>query len=136
MPEENQSIPPIVEDQSTTRQDVPQVEIKVEESPTASAPEPMAPQPPPTTDPPPAAAGSSESIISRLLTKARQAIKQRKEKKKQKILSALAEKGQLTNEDIRKLLRCSDATARRFLTELEKEGKIQQIGNDGISVHY
>lgn len=42
----------------------------------------------------------------------------------------------VTNNDIEKLLGVSDATATRYLDELEKEGRIRQIGTTGQSVHY
>ena len=35
---------------------------------------------------------------------------------------------ELNNEDVRKLLRVSDATACRYLDDLEKEGLIKQVG--------
>jgi len=41
-----------------------------------------------------------------------------------------------TNNDIEKLLGVSDATATRYLDELEKEGLIKQVGKTGASVYY
>jgi Fic family protein len=41
-----------------------------------------------------------------------------------------------TNNDIEKLLGVSDATATRYLDELEEEGLIEQIGKTGASVYY
>jgi len=38
--------------------------------------------------------------------------------------------------DIEKLLDISDVTARKYLNELESEGKIKQIGEVGRNVHY
>ena len=43
---------------------------------------------------------------------------------------------QITNNDVEKLIGVSDATAERYLNELEQEGKIKQIGLTGQSVHY
>lgn len=44
--------------------------------------------------------------------------------------------GRVVNNDIEKLLGVSDATATRYLEELEKAGKIRQIGAIGQAVHY
>jgi uncharacterized membrane protein YraQ (UPF0718 family) len=45
-----------------------------------------------------------------------------------KVLSAAQEKGSITNDEVQKLLGISDATATRYLTELESEGKLTQEG--------
>ena len=42
----------------------------------------------------------------------------------------------MTNNDIEKLLGVSNATAERYLNELEKEGKIRQVGTTGQTVYY
>ena len=54
----------------------------------------------------------------------------------QKVLEFLASHGQLTNDDVQKLLGVSDATATRYLEELEKEGRIRQGGREGRGVYY
>jgi len=56
----------------------------------------------------------------------------------QKILAYLeTTKGkQVTNNEIQDLLDISDATATRYLEELEKEGVIRQVGETGRSVFY
>lgn len=43
---------------------------------------------------------------------------------------------QINNEDVRKLLNVSDATACRYLDDLEKEGLVKQVGTDGPKVFY
>ena len=58
------------------------------------------------------------------------------EEKKGKILELLKEKNKITNNDVEKLLGVSDATATRYLDELEKQGKIKQIGKTGRAVYY
>lgn len=62
----------------------------------------------------------------------------KKVENKKKILLALRDtrENKITNNDIEKLLGVSDATATRYLDELEKEGKILQIGATGRAVHY
>ena len=69
-----------------------------------------------------------------LLVKARATIQDRKHKKLEKILEALTAKGKITNDEVEKLLHVSDATATRYLSALEKEGKIQQVGKTGKAV--
>ena len=52
-----------------------------------------------------------------------------KEKAKSKIINMLKEKGRATNQEVEELLEVSDATATRYLEELERAGKIAQKGN-------
>jgi len=59
-----------------------------------------------------------------------------KEGNKQQLLEFFASAQQVTNNDVEKLLGVSDATATRYLDELEKEGKIRQIGKTGKHVYY
>jgi len=59
-----------------------------------------------------------------------------KEKNKQRILAYLAAHPRLTNNEVEKLLGVSDATAERYLRELEKIGLIKQVGRTGQSVFY
>jgi len=69
---------------------------------------------------------------------AREASPEEKQKKENldKILTAVRERGTITNNDVEKLLGVSDATATRYLQSLEKEGKLLQIGTTGRSVTY
>jgi len=60
----------------------------------------------------------------------------KKEENKERILKFLEEKERATNNNIEKLLGVSDATATRYLDELEKEGKVRQIGATGHAVYY
>jgi len=57
-----------------------------------------------------------------------------KENNKRKILESLNSK--FANADVESLLSVSDATATRYLDELEKEDKIKQVGKTGKHVHY
>ena len=68
--------------------------------------------------------------------KARVAIQDRKRKKRDKIMQALNTKNKITNDEVEKLLHVSDATATRYLSALEKEGKIKQVGKTGTGVVY
>lgn len=54
----------------------------------------------------------------------------------QKMLAHVQKKGKLTNNVVEKLLLVSDATASRYLTSLEKSGKLVQHGKTGRDVYY
>ena len=71
-----------------------------------------------------------------VLSKARATIQSRKKSKLEKIMTELEKKGKVTNDEVEKLLHVSDATATRYLSALEKEGKIKQVGKTGIGVVY
>ena len=64
--------------------------------------------------------------------------KQAEEKRQNKeaILGILETRHPLTNNHVEQLLGISDATATRYLEELEKEGKIRQVGKTGKHVYY
>lgn len=55
---------------------------------------------------------------------------------KEKILKYLEQNEDIANNDVEKLLGISDATASRYLSELEDEGKIEQVGGRGRFVSY
>jgi predicted HTH transcriptional regulator len=61
---------------------------------------------------------------------------EKKTENKQKILSFLQEHGKIQNNDVEKLAGVSNATAERYLDELEKEGKLTQHGEIGQGVFY
>lgn len=85
--------------------------------------------------PAPSPAGAGQSGRD-LLAKARQTIQQKKSKKLEKILEMFSTKPSITNDEVEKLLHVSDATATRYLSELEKQGKIRQEGKTGHAVSY
>ena len=53
-----------------------------------------------------------------------------------KLREYLLSQEKITNNDIEKLLEVSDATATRYLDELEKAGLIEQGGIEGRGVYY
>ena len=60
-----------------------------------------------------------------------------KEQNKEAILGLMESGNQpLTNEHIRQMLGISEATATRYLDEMEKEGKVKQVGKTGAHVFY
>jgi len=54
----------------------------------------------------------------------------------EKIVALLGENEKITNNDVEKLFGVSDATATRYLDELEKEGVLSQVGEGGRGVYY
>ena len=60
----------------------------------------------------------------------------KKTENKQKILAFVQEHGKIQNNDVEKLTGISNATAERYLDELEKEGTIIQRGTIGQGVFY
>ena len=59
-----------------------------------------------------------------------------KEARKQKTLAMFANKSELSNSEIRAELGVASRTAVRYLDELEKEGKVEQVGKIGHAVTY
>ncbi|MBI2356137.1 MAG: HTH domain-containing protein [Candidatus Doudnabacteria bacterium] len=60
----------------------------------------------------------------------------RKEKNLQKIMRFMETHEQLTNDEVERMLNVSNNTAERYLDELEKQGRLRQIGRTGRSVIY
>ncbi len=79
---------------------------------------------------------ASTSIVLLLLQKGRAIIQLRKYKKLERIMGLFAKKPHIRNDDVEKLLRVSDATATRYLSLLERSGKITQSGKAGRGVVY
>ena len=88
-----------------------------------------APQIPPSQTPAP-------SFIEDLLVRARSAIQTRKRKKLDAVMTLFGKRSGITNDEVEKFLHVSDATATRYLSILEKEGKVRQAGRTGKSVSY
>jgi len=63
---------------------------------------------------------------------------QNREKKRntEKLKNFIRDKEKVTNNDIEKFLNVSNATAERYLDELEKEGLLEQVGETGQNVYY
>lgn len=60
----------------------------------------------------------------------------KKQENKEKIAALLRERGELSNSDIREALGVSDRSVIRYMDELEREGKVEQVGKTGRSVAY
>lgn len=93
-----------------------------------------------------------EEELSKIRKEAMEALTERTEKRKEKILYILENEGVhqeelkacgvndirkgITTANVEKLLDVSGATARKYLNELEAENKIKQIGTTGRDVYY
>ena len=62
--------------------------------------------------------------------------KKQKELGKESIYELLETNYPLTNNDVESMLGISDASATRYFDELEKEGKVRQVGKTGRHVYY
>ena len=94
-------------------------------------------EPAQTPEPQTAQMGRNEPFeVREILAKAQLAIQKKKRKKLDSILTLFAERTSITNDEVEKFLHVSDATATRYLSILEKEGKIQQNGKTGKGVSY
>ncbi|MFA6027244.1 MAG: hypothetical protein WC727_12480 [Ignavibacteriaceae bacterium] len=102
--------------------------------------EPLAPEPEPIKSEPVSVPTPviipPKNSIRELLDKAKNAIQFRKRKKLDKVMAMFLKKSKVTNDEVEKFLHISDATATRYLSQLEKEGKIKQTGKTGHSVFY
>lgn len=74
--------------------------------------------------------------LKKMHQESRQALSRRTERRKARILSLAKKQGRITNNEVEDMFCISDRTANRYLNELEKEGKINQIGRSGRGVHY
>lgn len=79
---------------------------------------------------------TSQNPVREILAKAQLAIQNKKRKKLDSILTLFAKRTSITNDEVEKFLRVSDATATRYLSILEKENKIKQVGKTGKGVSY
>ena len=78
----------------------------------------------------------SKNLARELLVKARNMIQFRKRKKLDKVMTLFLKKQKITNDEVEKFMHVSDATATRYLSQLEKENKIKQSGKTGKFVFY
>lgn len=111
-------------------------EPKDEEVKPEIKPEPTEPKPTPEVIPAIAVIPKSKSLARELLVKARNMIQFRKRKKLNKIMNMFEKKQKITNDEVEKFMHVSDATATRYLSQLEKENKIKQSGKTGKFVFY
>ena len=86
------------------------------------------------------------SYLAKRLASAKATAEQRQEAEKEdvkgkkenleKMREFFNKQGRVANNDVEKLLGVSDATATRYLDELEKEGFVRQVGKTGKHVYY
>ena len=90
----------------------------------------------PQATPPATTTPSTKPNSRELLAQGRAKVQEKKQKKLDKIMELLNTKDKVSNADVEKLLRVSDATATRYLSALQKQGKIRKVGKTGRSVFY
>ena len=78
----------------------------------------------------------SVKIVGEGLSRYQKELQKVKEGRKSQILELFKTKGELTNNDVEKFLGVSDATATRYLDELEKEGIIETFGDSKRAAKY
>ncbi len=69
--------------------------------------------------------------MSELRTKEHLAIQNKKRKRLDSVMNLLLKNPKITNNNVEKYLHVSDATATRYLSILEKEGKIKKNEKNG-----
>ncbi len=79
-------------------------------------------------DSPPASNSSIQLSGIDFRARMREAKIRKREARLEKILSFVREKGKITNDEVQKLLRVSDATATRYLRELVNRGLLRKGG--------
>ncbi len=124
---------------ATAPAEAPQPQTPTVTQASTATPEPMPTpvQPAPASMPAQAPVTTPPRNLARLfLEKAKAVIQFRKQKKLTKIMTLFEKKKQITNDEVEKLLHVSDATATRYLSELEKQNKITQTGKIGHAVTY
>lgn len=94
----------------------------------SSVPTP-APQNVATTQTQSLAQQDERGFIKSLLAKAQDKIQFNKQKKLEKITQLAQKKKTITNDDVQKLLRVSDATATRYLVKLVQQSRLTRVGS-------
>ena len=131
---------PVPNEPLQTAQINPEEVEKAAQAASEPVPTPQPQTPASTSSPqatPPAPTTPSNKPNSRdLLAKGRAKVQEKKQKKLDKIVELLNTKDKVSNADVEKALRVSDATATRYLSALQKQGKIRKVGKTGRSVFY
>ncbi|MDE2001096.1 MAG: hypothetical protein KGI60_00850 [Patescibacteria group bacterium] len=126
-PEASAPAPQVSENNSA---DAPAPQASTTTTPPPAESETAAPPPEPA---PPASSTSRTittpaSFITDLLRKAQAKIQSNKRKKLEKIVEFARTKDEIENKDVQKLLKVSDKTAERYLSQLVKEGSLVRTG--------
>ncbi|MEK7107474.1 MAG: DeoR family transcriptional regulator [Patescibacteria group bacterium] len=83
----------------------------------------------PPTEPSAPAGGTAYAALLSLRDKALNAIQFRRRARLEKIIALAEKNGSIGNDDVEKLLRVSDATVSRYLSELVRDGKLKRAGH-------
>ena len=126
-PVEDQS-KPVIEESPVKPEASPTTE-QVQSIPVESAPASLSAPTPPTPTAPqtqPSAQQNQTSFIRALLAKANAKLGLNRQKKLDKVMQLAQKKGFITNEQAQELLHCSDATATRYLSKLDHQGRLNR----------
>jgi len=123
---ENPKVEPISEPAQTLETGTAQIPVN----------KPLSPESEPLKSEPQTFSQPKISLARELLIKARNTIQFRKRKKLDRVMTLFLQKSKITNDEVREFLHVSDATATRYLSQLEKENKIKQVGKTGHAVSY
>ena len=113
------SVPPVVQPEPT----IESTPIEPTQTPVQSEPVPV---PPPISQP---SFQTTQPSPKSFLAKALESIQFRKKAKLEKLIKMANEKKVITNDEVQKLLRVSDATATRYLSTLVKQNRLTVSGN-------
>lgn len=61
---------------------------------------------------------------------------EKRRKNLERVLELARQKGEIANDDVERILDVSNATAERYLQELEEQSKLVQVGTTGRNVLY
>ena len=79
---------------------------------------------------------ATKEELKEMRKEGQEAIKERTEDRQQAILQYAREKGKIANDEVESMFCVSNSTATRYLDDLEKEGKLEQVGETGRGVYY
>lgn len=142
MPDEITTPPEPPAPEPTPAVETPPTPAPAEPAPVAPEPEsppavePPAPVPQPPTPPPtPPVVPNITNDLPAKREKAKAAKAQKTAQRIETILKFATKRKHITNDDVQKLLRISDATATRYLARLVKEGKLTKTGNRRAAIY-
>jgi predicted HTH transcriptional regulator len=82
------------------------------------------------------AMSASADELKELRKSAQKAVRSRIKSRQKVILEYAQAKGKVVNDEVESMFCVSDSTAGRYLDDLEKKGKLKQIGEKGKGVYY
>ena len=131
-PDMDQTETPVVEVTTVSTQAPESAPVSLnEKSPLQNQPTSSAPTPQTSVAPQPQSLTQQDQVgfIRALLAKANAKLHSNRQKKLDNLMQLAQKKHTITNDDVQKLLRVSDATATRYLVKLVQQGRLARAGN-------